>query len=60
MKHYRDEAAENTQAIIRHLTPLLDSKEPVVVLRASKAIHHAHTALRWLEKAGAPTQPQQL
>lgn len=42
------------------MKPLLDHKDPVVLARAGKALHHAHAVARWLERAGAQTRPEAL
>lgn len=57
---YRDNAAECNQETIKQLTELLKHKDAVVAARAGVALHWAHQSARWLEIAGAPTQPAQM
>jgi hypothetical protein len=61
-KQARDRAAEEAQAGITALTPLLTEDriftERETLLRISRAIVHLQQIARHLEAVGAPTRPQ--
>ena len=60
-KEHRDRAAEELQAAVRLLKPLvvgaLCLDRTGTINRQSAALAHVQTALRHLEQAGAPTKP---
>jgi hypothetical protein len=53
----RDGAAESVQAAVRHLTPLLNSRDDLVLARCGLALASLQLALRHLEAVGASTRP---
>ena len=59
--HQRDSAAEELQCIITSLTPIIQNNRKMtydeVLARIARAMLAAQNAIRWLEQAGAPTQP---
>jgi len=57
----RDNAARELQCIIKHLTPIIQNERKMthdeLILRIARAMMAAQNGIRWLETAGAPTQP---
>lgn len=53
----RDGAAENVQAALRQLQPLLAHSDVLVLARVGVALSQLQLALRHLEHAGASTRP---
>lgn len=58
-KENRDRAAEEIVAALKAIVPLLQVRVGDVdrLQSAGRAVHHLHSAARWLERAGAPTLP---
>ena len=61
MREHRDRAAEELQAAVRLLMPLVTAEIQLdrtgTINRQAAALAHLQTALRHLEQAGAPTKP---
>lgn len=56
----RNQAAEAIVRALRAIIPLLAPRVSDVerLQNAGQAVNHLHTAARWLERAGAPTLPE--
>ena len=57
-KWARDDAAQDLQDAIKHLTPLLNHNDDAVAAASGRAAFLTQKALRTLEAVGAATKPQ--